>query len=349
MSKKRRKKSTKRASRNRLKVPVREWVGGRLISPFYIAEDVPYRPEIILWLELPENFVVFSRALDPAEPHYSLGKSLLEAMNAPMIGPARKPARIRVCDAQLAAELGDAAGSIEVVVGPTPELDKLLRFLAESMPGQKKPSYFEDGRVSPEAVGKLFRSAGMLYKIAPWKAVSDTEVFRLDIPDFEVKGACLSIIGSLGESLGFVIFPSLEGFERFVSIGEKGLPPEGPVDLGTSTLSLNFEKGADVPASMRREVAENGWPVADAKAYPWVQLRDRDGVPRPITERDVRIAAACALSLTSFFIKHGSLFEREVFPPVCESYFDENDLEVRFTMPYQAGDLFELNDPGKKS
>ena len=349
MSKKKGKKSTKRAGHSRQKYPVCEWVGGRLVSPFYITEGVPYRPEIILWLELPKNVVVFSFVVDPKEPPVSLGKSLLEAMRSPMVGPPRQPARVRVCDAGLASELGDAAKDVEVVVAPTPELDKLLRLMAQSMPEQREPSYFEDGRVSAEAAGKLFDNARMLYEIAPWKSIADTEVLRIDISQLEVEGACLSIIGGLDESFGFVIFPSFEALKRFVSIGEKEPPPEGPVDLGTSTFSLNFERGADVPASMRREVAEYGWPVADSKAYPRVQVLDRDGVLRPLTERDVRIAAACALSLTRFFIKHGSLFEREVTQPICESFFDENDLEVRITFPYQADALFEMDDPARKS
>jgi hypothetical protein len=349
MSKKRGKKSTKRANHSRQKYPVREWVGGRLVSPFYITGGVPYRPEIILWLELPESLVLFSLVVDPEGPPVSLGKSLLEAMRSPMVGPPRQPARVRVCDAGLAAELGDALKDVELVVAPTPELDKLLRLMAQSMPERREPSYLEDGRVSAEAAGKLFHNAGMLYEIAPWKAIADTEVLRIDIPQLEVEGACLSIIGGLDESFGFVIFPSLGALERFVSIGEKGLSPDGPVDLGTSTFSLNFERGADLPVSMRREIARYGWPVAGSKAYPRVQLNDRDGVVRPLTERDVNIAAACALSLTSFFIKHGGVFGRRVSRPVCESYFDKNDLEVRITFPYQAAALLEVNDPARKS
>jgi hypothetical protein len=114
-------------------------------------------------------------------------------------------------------------------------------------------------------------------------------------------------------------------------------------------LALHFERGADLPASMRREVAAHGWRVADANAYPRVERVDRDGARRPLVERDLRIAAACAASLSAFFVKHGDLFAVEEIAPVCESWFDGDDLEVRFTAPYQASHLFEVNDPGASS
>lgn len=324
-----------------------EWVGGRLTTPFYITEDDPYRPEVVLWLELPNDLIVSYRLIDPKEPPVSFGETLLDAITSPMAGPPRRPGRIRVADARLAAEVKEAAPDIEVVVAATPELDRILPLMAESMPdeGDDGMSYFEEGRISAEAVDSLFHAAQLLYKISPWKAVDDSQVLRLDIPALGVEGACVSVIGALGVSLGFIIFPSYSAFERFYSIAEAGGLSEGPLDLGSATLSLNFERGADLPTSMRREVAEHGWPVADPMAYPLVRYVDRDGVLRPLAERDISVVSACATSLSTFFLKHGSLLEREAFEPVCESFFDKNDLEVRFTFPYRAAPLFAVNDP----
>jgi len=104
------------------------------------------------------------------------------------------------------------------------------------------------------------------------------------------------------------IFPSLLAYERFLDVGVAGLPEEGLFDLGTPTLSLIFERGADLPSSMRREATRQGWPVAGPKAYPWVQHRDRDGLLMPLTEKDVLIVSACATSLATFFLKHGGIF-----------------------------------------
>ena len=130
------------------------------------------------------------------------------------------------------------------------------------------------------------------------------------------------------------------------------------MDFGTEWLVLSFEPGADLPPSMRREAEEHAWPVASKAAYPLVERRERDGVPRPLVERDLEIAAACAASLASFFIQRGSLFEADTVEadtveadtvePVCESYFDEHDREVRFTLPYGAFPMFDIEaDPAR--
>jgi len=64
-----------------------EWVGGRVLMPAYVVEAEPFRPELILWLELPADLVVGSQLLDPKKPAVHLGDTLLAAMARPT--PAR--------------------------------------------------------------------------------------------------------------------------------------------------------------------------------------------------------------------------------------------------------------------
>ncbi|MHC4946545.1 MAG: YecA family protein, partial [Planctomycetota bacterium] len=307
-----------------------EWVGGRLLAPAYITEDAPYRPEIIIWLELPDDLVVGSEMVDPNGPPMSFAASLLDAMAAPLVGRPRRPSRVRVADAGLATQVREAVPNLDVVVAPTPELDRIVHLMMASISqdGEHELSYFEGGRISVETVESLFQAARLLYGLSPWETAHENQVIRLDIPGLEVD-----------------IFPSLRAYDRFLDAADSGPPAEGPLYLGTSMLSLSFERGADLPTSMRREVSKQGWPVAGPKAYPWLRHVDRDGLLKPLTEKDVLIVSACATSLATFFLKHGRIFEREDFDPLCESYFDENDLEVRFTAPYEAGPLFATNDP----
>ncbi len=353
MSKKKKKKKRAGKTRNRSRTPAGtvEWVGGRVTTPCYITEDEPYRPEIVLWLELPGELVVGYTLIDPNEPPVSFGRTLLDAMASPMVGPPRRPGRIRVRDAELAAEIQETVPDIDIVVGPAPELDRALREMSEFMSAgnNKDLSYLEGGRISAEVVDSLFRASRLLYDISPWKAVADTQVLRLDIPSLGVEEVCLSVIGALGESLGFIIFPSYASFERLYQVADAEGPSETPVNLMSDTLSLSFERGADLPPSMRREAADHGWPVDDPAAYPWVRGIDRDGLLRPLTERDIRIVSACATSLASFFLKHHVVFGQNISKPVCESYFDERDTEVRFTYPYGASPLFEINNPPPSS
>jgi hypothetical protein len=185
--------------------------------------------------------------------------------------------------------------------------------------------------------------ANLLFTIAPWKVADDDQVLRVDIPQLGVEGACLSIIGALGESFGLLLFPSLAGYHAFAAMAAP-TSQDDAIDLGTTCLSLSFERGVDIPPAMRREVAHHGWPVPSAKVYPRVALRERDGLLPPITEKDVRIITACATSLSAFFVNHRDLFEMESFIPICESYSDRNDLAVRFTVPYEAAALFDIGE-----
>ena len=238
--------------------------------PVYIAEAEPYRPEMVLWLELPDDYIVGQELIDPQGTPLSFSGTLLRSMDAPLVGAPRRPQRIRVCAAPLAMELRGAVPDIEVVVAPTPELDSVIAQMVASMPeGGGGPSYFEHGRVGVAAVAALFRAAAALFRSAPWKLAQDSQALRLDIPALGVEGACVSIIGALEESLGLVIFPSHLAMERFLARMEAGRGPDARLDMGTTTLSLNFERGADLPAGMRREAAEHGWPVASPAAYPW--------------------------------------------------------------------------------
>jgi SEC-C motif len=311
-------------------------------------EPEPYRPEMTLWIELPEPLIVACQ-LDEPQKQKPFVQTLREAMQKPLIGPPRQPRRVRVADALHAAELRAALPDLEVTVAPTPELEAvgrdMARHLGASSPEEDTASYLEGGRIPATAVAGLFDAARLLFIIAPWKVTSDDQVLCVDIPELGIEAACLSIIGALGQSLGFILFPSLEGFEAFqeraVMLEQM---PDGPLDLGTTFLSLNFERGADLSPSMRREVAEHGWRVAGPQAYPCVDHYERDGLWRPVTERDLRVVSAVATSLSAFFGKHGSLAGMEA-DPICESWTDNDGLTVRFTAPYEAKRLFAENDP----
>ncbi len=323
-----------------------EWVGGRLSSPFYVEDGGErYRAELVLWMEKPSGLIVGQTAIAPGDAAGSVAGVLRAALKRPAAGPRRRPDTIRVADASIATEVREAVGdAIPVEVAPTPELDAFMEVMLASMAdADGEASYLEGGRLSPPAVARLFTWARALYWAAPWKVATDNQVLRMDIPALDVEGACVSIIGNRGESLGLIVFPDLAGYEAFVRATEKSLPEEGRPDLGTSWLALNFEREADLPASMRSEVAAHGWSIAGPDAYPRVQHREHDCTLRPLVERDLRIASTCASSFVSFFARHRKLFEAETCEPVCESYVVDDGLEVRFTLPYHAFSLFDLD------
>jgi hypothetical protein len=151
-------------------------------------------------------------------------------------------------------------------------------------------------------------------------------------------------MGNGGGDRGFLILPSLEAFEALAEAGPR-LPqgPEllGPIDLGTGWLALSYESASALPPGMRREAMAHGWRVAGADAYPRVERRDRDGVLRPLVERDVDLVCRIAVALAAFFLRYGHIFEAEWVEPVRVSQFDEDDVELQLTAPYEAFEDFE--------
>ncbi len=326
---------------------VAEWIGGHFTAPFFITEGTPYRPDVLFWIEMPEMVILATNIIGPEDQDFSDAGYLRQTMLNPAVGPPRRPARLRVADENLAMELKGAFPEIEIVVAPTLELDEIFEHFTKAMSrsAEQLEGYTDGGRISSDAFAALFRAAGILYGVAPWERTPDDLLIRVDIPSMDIEAGCISIIGSLGESLGFLLFPSIDGCEAFGRAAKAAEPGSRPADLGTSFLSLSFERGADLHPEMRREIARHDWPVRSPDAYPDVDHRERDGTPRPLTEKDVRVVSACALSLSSLFAKHGYEFESGRLEPISESWLDDDDQEVRFTVPHSAGPLFGLREP----
>jgi hypothetical protein len=307
--------------------------------------EEPYRAQIALWLELPQGLILGQEVTDPADAPGALARALAASLAQPLVGSPRWPQRVRVADETLAAEVRTVIGDrIPIRVAPTPELDALVDSMLEAMPGEpeQEESYLDGGRISPEAVAELFRAAEYLYRVAPWRVATDDQVVRVDIPELGIAGACLSIIGALGESLGVLLFSSLADYDAFAEAAAQ--PPGKPRQFRSEYLALSFDRGADLPSGMRREVAEHGWPVAAADAYPTLLCVERDAALRPPSPRDYRIAAACARALPGFFVRHRGAFAETDLEPVSESVSDDIGPTVRITAPFEAFPLFEITD-----
>jgi hypothetical protein len=313
-----------------------EWLGARYTLPQPVRDgDTVYRPEVVLWLELPSGLLVGSMMMEPRTA-LSFAETLRKAIDNPAAGPPRRPARIRVPDAALARELRASAGGIEIVVAPVPELDdtfdQLTEALAESHP---EPSYLADGEISPAAVQELFSVARALFRTAPWRQVSDQQIVRVDIAEYGIEGACLSILGAAGESFGLLLFRSVEDFDAF------GDQLRRQSDGQSTMRSLSFGPKKRLPLPMVREIEQYRWPVAGANAYPTVFSVDAAFQPLPLTERDVRIMTACTGAFVSFFEAHRDVFTGEDVKPLRVSMAGDHQLTVTFTAPYADAEVIK--------
>ena len=315
--------------------PVREWVGGTIRAPFFLYDRTePYRPSLALWLELPGGLVVGQDVIvDPEDIEGGVAWTLREAMASPMVGTPRRPDAIRVDDEATATLVrNEAGGEIPVEVAPTPELDDVFRELVRSLaelPGDVEPSYLEEGRLPVAAVAALFEAGRALFAHAPWKMAGEAPLLWMDIPSLGMEDAVVAIIGQTMDVRGVLVFASVDDLDAYFEASDQEAYKGGY--LGAEVLSLIFEPAAELPRSMRREVCEHGWPVHGPDAYPVVQRRESDGVPNPLTVRDLQIATACADALAAFLDKHATLLDAAKIDDLAETYFNEHGREVRLS------------------
>jgi hypothetical protein len=176
----------RRGVRSITRDPQVEWLGGRLRLPSYVLEDEPYRPELVVWLEVPSGLVVGHG--DDGDG--ALARALHDALKQSMQGAAREPAKLRVADHADAVELRHAFGDrFDIQVAPTPELEAVFEQLLEYVPkGDEQASYLEGGRVSAPVVSRMFQAAALLIEPRRGKSRPDDEVLRMDIPALGMRG-----------------------------------------------------------------------------------------------------------------------------------------------------------------
>src|SRR5262249_1431737 len=149
----------------------------------------------------------------------------------------------------LLPEIRRAAGpGTDVRVAPTPELDALRAGLSEEF--EEEPAGYLDSGATPEAVAELFEASAGLFRAAPWREVLDSQPVELDVPSRGVKGACVCIIGNLGQNLGLLIYRSVDDYRTFREFGREALDGDDRSDIrdpGVGYLALSFEKRKVVP------------------------------------------------------------------------------------------------------
>jgi hypothetical protein len=213
-----------------------------------------------------------------------------------------------------------------------------LEAVARQLPEPPR-GYLQGARLERSGVASLFRAAALLHRTAPWKQLDDGHLIAVDVPALGVADACLSVVGMLGESLGFLLFPSLTAQQAFVEAAEVAMDEGEEADLGTDFLVLHFTSLTELAPDVRRECARERWELASPHAYPMLERRERDGAPLPPVERDVQLATACASALTAFYLTQREALEAG--EPASMTIQSEGGPSVRLTFPYEAKEGFD--------
>jgi len=338
-----------------------DWMGGLVTMPGYVTgEGAPYRPEALLWMSA-DGLVLGTTVAKPGELLAIAGEHLQSTIERPMFGRAHAPTRVRVASAELAEVLRAAHPAIEIVCAPTPEIDAVLAMMREKLDedAETEQSYLSDG-VAPDAVASFFRAAAGLFRAKPWKIVpSDESLLSVTIEKLGVRDAVMSVIGQMGQSLGLVLFSGIDDFEAYLDAAEaveRQEEPEMPPHF-----AINFERGADLTAALRKEIAEHRWEVAAPNAYPLLLAIDEDMVARPPTAEELTIAEAISLALPRLLAEKEALSAAwNGGAPLARTLSVKThagEIEVTFRAPYEEpkappfdvlAELFELGKDGEE-
>ncbi len=273
------------------------WSGGIAELPAFVEDSGrSYRPLAVLWLD-ERGLVIGTNLSSPDDDINQLALDCLQrAMVQPNIGEPQRPAHITVNDATLATFLGAQLDGIEVVHGDTPALQEAFDGISGAMgAGDVEPAYLDTG-LSTARIAAFFEAAAALYRSAPWQTVPhDACLVGVTIEALGVHNAVLSVIGQMEQSYGLSLFVDMPDYMRY-QIAADAMRTGGEPDIPPHCV-LSFEAGAQVSDVIRREVAEHGWPVADAHGYPVFFNPDRDNLLRPMDRNDIAVFEALCRAL----------------------------------------------------
>ena len=225
----------------------------------------------------------------------------------------RDGVRLRVEDDKLAEALRQRAGeSMQILVAPTPELDRALdafeEFTHRARAG-KEPTWTDDAEA--EAKAGFYEAAARFERSRPWKKASDGHVLAIDVPALGRKGACASILGNAGETFGLLLLRSIADYIAFLRLSDQatGGRRHAP-GAGVPLFSINFDRPRDLPAGKKlaAEARAHGFVPGPQGRLPYILNLSPDAVAAPPTTDDYRLATACLEAVRRFIEKHGELF-----------------------------------------
>jgi hypothetical protein len=287
-----------------------EWIATRRSLP---------SADFILVLHAPTRVVLLA---DPVAADVGLDEiadRIAAVVDEPVLAMVkRKPApatSLRVDDGALAAAIGERLErTVPITVGPVPETERLVEGLAKVFDAPTEETNllrFRQGRVDDQTLTTFFAAANRLYVRGPWELAHDSHVLGLEGEAFGwAKGACVCLIGDVGDHPGVLVFRALDEYLRFIEDAEKArLVDEAPL-ADAPVFSINFDAKREVPRERVKRAKAVGLRPADPQGFPWVQRFAPRNVPIDVDADDYAFAAALLDGLAALLEAHPDLFER---------------------------------------
>jgi hypothetical protein len=252
-----------------------EWEADLVAMPAALDDPAARLAALLL---VAEGYVLHSDVLVRPSPEAgAMAEAIAEAVAAAGEKVGALPKRVKVRDIETAAalpgalakRLGDAGPVPDAASGKLPGLDEAAFALAGQAAGEPRrflgsfPEVWSGWGFPGDLVPRLFRLAAAYHRAAPWALLPDHYWLEAAVPAGGVWTAV--VLGNAGREFGLALYSERADFEGMFAKARRGSPFD---DLAGRIVTLSFDRGADLPRAMRREVAAAGWEVAGAEAYP---------------------------------------------------------------------------------
>ena len=275
-----------------------DWVCS--IRPLPGADITPAKiavPDAIFWLD-GDGLIKHIELLEPDDEIEQIKESFATAINSTHGGAAGPPKTIRTDTAEVVNLIKPLYPTIDYVLGEVPEILGVAQHLSAHLENQSdRVLTYKDLDIPLNAVASYFQSAASLYRKHPWKKIASPQnLIGISIDAMGIQDHVISIMGQEGSTHGAMMFESVSDYLWFCFISccadptrFRELPPQ---------WALHYINGTSLHPIQRKEIMEQGWPVANTSAYPeYFHTRDTQVALQPTTE-DLALLDAAARGLT---------------------------------------------------
>lgn len=309
--------------------PDTEWIGAMCeAAETPDGDGSPYSPIAIVWFDPAEQELVGSVLCRPTDVAEKAPASLRTAIRSPRIG-ARVPSRVRVNTQDLADAVRGQAGDIEVVVGPTPEVARLLdslRITADAVNDRY------GARAAEQAIDMHFLAAALqFHSLAPWDRFQNGVAFGVRCTELGIEDGVLWLNYA----------PVHPGFDLFLSEADAtaycDAIDNGSIDDGTFAIPTRIQVALDEDPPRGVAEALVLWGFPPSSPFALALVLERDGSVRPLETYRLIGVTAILRTLSMLVAEPGFVEGVDVQePPVRRTMSIRGpvrDAEVTITVP----------------
>ena len=247
------------------------WQGGFARFPAWVggSDAKPFRPLGFLWLSVQTGILgpVRDSIIPPEEREHRVAVETLIRFATHEMG-GRRPARLEVDDADVAAYLSDALQGLDIevvhrarLVMWESELRSLWKMILERDP---LPGYLDGKDATVERVRAFADAAQRFHEARPWRYLSNDDLIKLECPRPSRAPRYVVVLGAAGTEFGLTFCRSKDDFWSYRSDDET----YSRTVLENGVWSVTFSRIPELPLADADLWEDHALPVGDDAAYP---------------------------------------------------------------------------------